>query len=218
MGGLGSGRTGGWGRDTVEACRSLDIHRLQREGCLRPGWSGGWQWSRDGRQIGSVQILADDNRLHLAYRIRIGGGEWTDVAEIVPIARLPCRFGGSRPYFLCPGVVKGSACGRRVVKLYGADGYFLCRHCYRLGYASQREDALERTRRRAAHIRRQLGEDPAGGASFPTRPKGMWHRTFERLLVEALTAEARAEAMFDVKAIRLLACIERRHGEGSFWS
>jgi hypothetical protein len=29
-------------RDTVEGNRSLDINRLNREGCLRPGYRGGW--------------------------------------------------------------------------------------------------------------------------------------------------------------------------------
>ncbi len=43
MGGIGSGRPSGSGRDTVEACRSLDANRLHREGCLPAGWVGGWQ-------------------------------------------------------------------------------------------------------------------------------------------------------------------------------
>ena len=37
-----------------------------------------------------------------------------DVNEIVRIVRMPCRFGGARPYFVCPGVANGTACGRRV--------------------------------------------------------------------------------------------------------
>jgi hypothetical protein len=38
--------------------------------------------------------------------VRVSGGEWHDVKETVRIVRIPCRFGGSRPYFACPGVVK----------------------------------------------------------------------------------------------------------------
>jgi len=38
---FGSGRPRG--RDTVEACRSIDVHRLHRNGCVRAGWMGGWQ-------------------------------------------------------------------------------------------------------------------------------------------------------------------------------
>ena len=48
MGGFGSGRTSGFGRDKVENCRSIDVNRLHRKGGLHAGWSGGWQWSRDG--------------------------------------------------------------------------------------------------------------------------------------------------------------------------
>jgi hypothetical protein len=44
--------------------------------------------------------------LNLTYRVRVSGGEWHDVKETVRIVRIPCRFGGSRPYFACPGVVK----------------------------------------------------------------------------------------------------------------
>ena len=37
------------------------------------------------------------------YRVRIAGGDWEDVEETVRIVRIPCRFGGTRPYFICPG-------------------------------------------------------------------------------------------------------------------
>jgi hypothetical protein len=47
------------------------------------------------------------------------GSEWKDVEEAVRIVRIPCRFGGARPYFICPGLVNGIACGRRVAKLHG---------------------------------------------------------------------------------------------------
>ncbi len=74
--------------------------------------------------------------------------------ETVHIVRVPCRFGGNGPYFRCPGVVNGLACGRRVAKLYGAGRYFLCRHCYRLAYASQSEGAWDRALRRANKIKK----------------------------------------------------------------
>jgi hypothetical protein len=49
--------------------------------------------------------------------VRDSGGEWQDVEETVRIVCIPCRFGGARPYFICPGVVNGITCGRRVAKL-----------------------------------------------------------------------------------------------------
>ena len=130
MGGFGSGRPAGSGRHKVEACRSIDVNRLHRDGCLRAGSMAIWRWSRDGDRVTPTNMRAEHDRLHLAYRVRNGGGEWEDVNETVRIVRVPCRFGGDRPYFVCPGVVNGTACDRRVVKLYGPGRYFLCRYCF----------------------------------------------------------------------------------------
>ena len=47
--------------------------------------------------------------------------------ETVRIVRVPCRFGSTRSYFICPGVVNGIPCGRRAVKLHGPGRYCLCR-------------------------------------------------------------------------------------------
>jgi hypothetical protein len=203
MGGFGSGRPSGSGCDTVEASRSLDVNRLHREGCLRAGWAGGWQWTHDGERVAWISLRIDADRVHLTYRVRIGGGDWEDVAETVRIVRIACRFGGSRPLFVCPGVVNGIACGRRVVKLYGARTYFLCRHCYRLAYASQREDCYDRALRRANNIRMRLGGEPCSASAFPSRPKGMHHQTYERLQSAVLNAEILAEERLAILLQRL---------------
>jgi hypothetical protein len=113
MGGFGSGRPRGAGRNTVEAYRALDADRLHRAGCLRAGWAGGWQWGV-GDQGASINLRAEPDQLHLSYSVRVGGGEWEDVAEAVPLVRVPCRLSGTRPYFICPGGVDGAACGRRL--------------------------------------------------------------------------------------------------------
>ncbi len=140
--------------------------------------------------------------------MRVAGGEWQDVAETVNIVRVPCRFGGNRPYFVCPGVVNGISCGRRVVKLHGPGRYFLCRHCYRLAHASQSEGGWDRALRRANKIRQRLGGDPGIAAPFPEMPKGMWRQTYERLCNQAFEAEMVADEAFAIGAERLLARIE----------
>lgn len=193
MGGFGSGRSSGTGRDIVEGCRSLDVNRLHKTGCLRPGWSGGWEWTEAGTRVAWIELRVASDRMHLSYRIRIGGGDWEPVAETVGIVQISCRLGGTRPYFICPGVVNGVACGRRVAKLHGAGRYFLCRHCYRLAYASQGESSLDRTLRRANKIRRRLGGEAGMAARFPARPKGMWRRTYKRLSWQVFEAEMAAE-------------------------
>ncbi|MHC4269878.1 MAG: hypothetical protein ACYSWS_04665 [Planctomycetota bacterium] len=52
----------------------------------------------------------------------------------------PCYYGGQRWWFICPLVVNGEVCGRRVGVLYlGGGEYFGCRHCYDLTYLCQKE-------------------------------------------------------------------------------
>ena len=193
MGGFGSGRSGG--RDKAEHSRSLDVNRLHRAGCLKPGYWGGWEWKRDGERVAWINMHTDDDgRLHLAYRFRANGDDWQDVRELVRIERVPCRYGGTRPYFICPGVVNGRVCGRRVVKLYGAARYFLCRHCYRLAYASQSESDYDRLLRRRNKARERI--DGEFGPPWPTpkRPKGMWQRTYRRRLDKTWELEMQADA------------------------
>ena len=189
----------------MEANPSLDIDRLNPAGCLRPGYRGGWEWTRDGEQVASLRFWRDANGLVLSYRVRDHGGEWQDVEQPTPIVWMPCRFGGGRPYFVCPGVVNGIVCSCWVTKLYGAGRYFLCRHCYRLAYASQREDRYDRALRRANKIRVRLGGEPGVASAFPTRPKGMNRETYERLQSAALNAEIQAEE----RLTHLLARLQR---------
>ena len=75
MGGFGSGRRSGSGRDTVEASRSIDVNRLRRAGYLRAGWAGGWQWTHEGEKVASINLRAEHERLHLTYRVRFRGGD-----------------------------------------------------------------------------------------------------------------------------------------------
>jgi hypothetical protein len=221
MGGLGSGRSSGFGRDKVEACRSIDVNRLHKAGCLCAGWRGGWQWTRVDEKVASIDLRVEAEGLHLSYRVRVAGGDWERVVETVRILRMPCRFGGARPYFICPGVVNGVACGRRVAKLFRSGRYFLCWHCYRLAHASQSESGWERALRRANRIRQRLGGEPGMVAPFPQRPKGMWRRTYERLRTRAFAAELLADTAFEVHAGRLLARLESQrpstNRKGSFW-
>jgi len=155
-----------------------------------------------------IDLRSESDRLHQSYRVRTGCG-WEDVVETVRIVRTPCRFCGARPYFICPGLVNGVTCRRRVAKLYGAGRYFLCRHCYHLAYASQSEAVWDRELRRADKIRHRLGGDPGAAAPFPQKPKGMRQRTYERLREQAFDAEMLAEEAFTIRTERVLARINR---------
>ena len=40
----------------MDDCRSIDVNRLNREGCLPVGWMGAWQWMRDGEKFASIKM------------------------------------------------------------------------------------------------------------------------------------------------------------------
>jgi len=92
MSSFGSGRPRGLGGDKVEYSRSIDVNKLHKAECLRSGWAGGWQWTRNGESVASINLRAEADRLHLSYRVCIGGDEWEDVAETVHIVRIPYRL------------------------------------------------------------------------------------------------------------------------------
>jgi hypothetical protein len=180
MGGPGSGNRWHYGaQSTTDDYRTLDVRRWAREGVLRPGYWGGWQWTREGETVASIQMRAEQDRVILIYRHRSGDAEWKGEHYAVRVVRTPCRLGGSREWFICPAV----GCGRRVAILYGG-GIFACRHCYQLAYPSSREDAGGRATRRADRLRARLGWEPGILNGEGEKPKWMRWRTFDRLTAE----------------------------------
>ena len=103
----------------------LDVNQLSEEGFLRSGCANARRLIV-GNEVLSINIRAEAERLHLSYAVRVGDGEVQNMAESIPIAYLPCRFGGNRPFFICPN------CGQRTIKLYLSRRYFLCRRCNEL--------------------------------------------------------------------------------------
>jgi len=73
--------------------------------------------------------------------------------------------GGLRWWFICPGMIDGKPCLRRVRKLYLPPGclYFGCRHCYDLAYmTSQNPEARVEL---PEEVRRHLSFLPMGFTS-----------------------------------------------------
>lgn len=191
MGGSGSGRWYRWdAKDTVEGCRRLDVRVWQRGGFLRPGrWFSWAWWNREGVQVASIDVQVLQAQVRLSYRVRRGSESWQKIEEAISLTWTPCHYGGQRSWFICPGVVNGQVCGRRVAILYGAGRYFLCRHCYDLTYESQREDYATRLVSKAQKIRRRLGGSASLIEPFPPKPKGMHGRTYTRLRWQAQEAD-----------------------------
>jgi hypothetical protein len=170
MGGPGSGaHYYQWWRSSkktvVEDCRQLDVNRFIREGLLAPGirQSGGWSWYRGGNKEPTSSIgyevctldMADPwLRLHYTFTV---SGQAIDSRIRLTTTRL--RFGGLRWWFICPLIVGGRPCNRRVGKVYlpPHSRYFGCRDCHELTYTSCQEsrrfDGLYR------HIARNTGQD-----------------------------------------------------------
>lgn len=122
----------------------------------------------------------------LSYRVRKDGGEWKDLRYVVPLARTPCHFGGSRVWFRCP------KCRRRVAILYGGK-HFLCRHCHKLPYRSQGENRLDRTMRRANHYFDRIRSDDHG--MLLEKPKGMRWKTYWRWYDKGMAEISKARQM-----------------------
>ncbi len=207
MGGYGSGRPAT--KQKVEDCRSLDVNRFHKDGCLRNGWQGNWTWSRDGQQIASIGCRTGQDRITLDYKVRQYGGDWEPITQTVPITHTDCHYGGQRPYFLCSGLVNGIHCGRRVAKLYAGGKHFLCRHCYRLTHASQSEASYDRMLRRANKTRVALGGEAGTAYWIAPKPKGMWQRTYQRKRFEIEWCENQADQQFIAKFAHLLSPADR---------
>ena len=194
MGGIGSGRTwGGGGRQTVENTPSIDINRVNKEGCLRPGLWTVILLPLDGSDVG-VKAEVEDVRLY--FRLKNADDEWEAMRQTIEIARTPCRLGGERPYFVC-------GCSRKVIKLYWGGRYFRCRSCYDLAHASQNEDSWGRARRRALKTRQRIGGDRDINGPLPfIKPRYMQQGTFSRLYRKADKAKKVAAAAFVAGAMR----------------
>jgi len=132
----------------VEDCRSLDLNELLRRRLLTPGHSraGSLRWTQatTGKEVGSVGYLVEweEERAVLTFRYGVTrGGEREEVDEPVRLVTSRPPLGGLRWWFVCPLVVNGTPCRKRVSKLYLPPGgkLFGCRSCYRLTYRSVQE-------------------------------------------------------------------------------
>lgn len=179
MGGVFSGRKPA---TTTKPCPeqfiSLDIRRLQRNHCLEPDQTYNLHQYEHlfGRKLGIFSINTRKDLLEIEY-ISYNPNHDRSPPQSVQIVWSPCHFGGYRPWFLCPN----DHCGRRVAILYGPRP-MLCRHCWRIAYESQRENEIQRLRRRLRSIESACSGRPGKpDVRVGERPKGMHHRTFQRL-------------------------------------
>ena len=208
MGGFGSGGWNAKGKTTTGQALPLDVNGLNKRGALVPGTLSKSAWSWGDKPSGNIQIHANKDGINLIYKTRNNGGEWKDVNEPVPIVWEPCRYGGQRPFFLCP------ECGRRILKLYGL-ARFLCRPCNNLTYASQRERWSDRAMRKANKMRTKLGGRPGMANSIAPKPRHMHFKTYEKIKGYILDTETVA-GEFTLALFKRL--IKRPPNTGDFWT
>jgi hypothetical protein len=224
MGGYGSGRHGR--RVTVERCDSikLDINELMR-GAPRPlagteekpaivgpvrctvtrsGEAKPWAVIRL-----RMELTEEDGFADLLFDVDHVSRPVKQQSQRVRLEATPCRFGGQRWWWVCP------ATGRLCAKLYLPNGgvRFLSRGrgAYDLAYASQNASAIDRSHDRLRRLHRRLGEGYRYLPDFPpARPKGMRHRTYDRLVAEWDAARERHDEIWLRGAQRLLGRLQRR--------
>jgi hypothetical protein len=199
VGGDGSGRHWTSVKATTSQYYGLDIRRWPRDVLLTPGLAFRTCWVQDGKELISVNVRTELDRVILSYGYRRTDGQtWQSLEYSVRIEWTRCNYGGKRAWFRCPA----RGCGRRAAILYLGGEFFACRHCYQLVYQCQREPAHARALRKAVAIREKLSVSPAGIVVFPIKPKGMHERTYQRLLTAYKDADARSLPPF----LRRLIC------------
>ncbi len=179
---LGAGRPAY--RRVAESYRRLDIRRLVKTDCIKSHNSFGWQWCNDaGEQMASVycHVNPEGDGLTVSYRWKNSyDTEWQPVDRHVWLASTPCNYGGVRRWFRCP------CCQRRAAVLYIMGGALRCAKCWRVSYASQRGDAVDRAWIRQRKIEAKLIDGW-------NKPKRMRWKTFARLQEMIIECEQRKD-------------------------
>jgi hypothetical protein len=146
---------------------TLDANRWMREGTLKAGVRrrGSWQWTYPrgddftvGYEVDTLDPARPSVRLWYSWVWATTRQQESADYRVRLTATRP-HLGGLRWWFLCPLVVDGRPCGRRVGTLHLPPHarYFGCRHCHELTYTSCRES--HRWDRMFRHLAWETGRD-----------------------------------------------------------
>jgi hypothetical protein len=123
MGGFGSGERVKK-KTTVERCLKLDAGGFSKDVEFKPGFYsvGELTWNRADQRILSVRYWLEPKSedravLHITSKVEADRTETSLIEPIVLTGTIP-HFGGVRWWFICPLIVDGATCNRRVKKLF----------------------------------------------------------------------------------------------------
>jgi hypothetical protein len=136
-------------KTTVESCLRIDTNHWMHEGMLKAGLrlSSSLRWNYGNGNGLTVNCEVDTVDLSSPF-VRLCYSwvwTWTQQQEYadyrVRLMATAPRFGGLRWWFICPLIVSGRPCNRRVGVLHLPPDarYFGCRHCHQLTYRSCQE-------------------------------------------------------------------------------
>jgi len=174
-----------------EQLQRVDVRVWARRKLLDYQGSFNWSWNRGGEPMGNIGVLVQPQSAVTLQYTATSNGETRQFNDRVNLIYRPCNFGGSRPWLQCP------RCARHVALLYLRGGRFACRHCQRVAYSSQAEDAIGRTWSKQRKIEAQLGDNWE-------RPKGMRLLTYDRLCNQLATIEEKRDRAFAVFVQRFM--------------
>lgn len=186
MGGYGSGRR--WlpdAKKTTDEFPALDIRELKNLGLFGSDRILRYDWKSDGQGSSAALVRPGEGCVEV-YSLTNTDDDAEEVSppRVIPLVKSICNYGGTRSWFCCP------QCSRRVAVLY-ISAHLACRHCLALKHRSQREVAYLRAVRRAKKINARLGGSGDMG-SAPAKPKGMWWRTYQRLVNDCCMMKRKA--------------------------
>lgn len=146
-------------------CLRLDLRHMVRCGVMARTCASSWSWSRGAERLGDIVIRPQDR-----YAVRLEYAcDGSPANQSIALLYTPCHKGGERVWFRCPG------CAGRCAVFFLRSRRFACRECQRVAYPSQSEDALGRSWRAQQKLENRLGPNWE-------RPKGMHHKTRERIV------------------------------------
>lgn len=155
----------------------LDCDHIASWGALQAGRRETIDFHDDALPKLAMVIDPDGTEFRATYRWITTCGRETGnfIHSRVGLVRRPCRFGGSRAYFVCP------CCRRIVLRLAVLPEGLRCGTCGRVTWGSRRERPADRLIRKANKVALALGCDHWTDPLPTKRPAYMRAAKFERL-------------------------------------